>query len=93
MGYKRKIFAAAVLVAGGLSLFAAQDAPAPKPLVRKDLLVLGNGVAPPPVRDIFRPRTSGVAASAARPEEDTDLVRESVGGEGDDLPALEVMQP
>jgi hypothetical protein len=67
MGYKRKVFAAAVLVAGGVALFAAQDAPAPKPLVRKDLLVLGSGVVPPPVRDIFRPRTSGAAGPAVRP--------------------------
>jgi hypothetical protein len=67
MEYKRNLFAAAVLVAGVLPLFAAQDAPAPKPLVRKDLLVLGSGVTPPPVRDIFRPLTSGVAASVVRP--------------------------
>lgn len=67
MGYKKNVFAAAVLVAAGLSLVAAQDAPAPKPLVRKDLLVLGSGAAPPPVRDIFRPRTSGAVAPAVRP--------------------------
>ena len=54
--------AAAVLAGGLLALAAAQDAPAPKPLVRLDLLVLGPGDIPPPVRDIFRPRTAAPAA-------------------------------
>ncbi|MCK7527595.1 MAG: hypothetical protein MZV64_63295 [Ignavibacteriales bacterium] len=46
---------------------AAQDAPAPKPLVRKDLLVLGRGEIAPPVRDIFRPRATAAPAAAVRP--------------------------
>lgn len=58
--------AAAVLCAGLAGLAAAQDAAAPKPLVRLDLLVLGPGDVPPPVRDIFRPRAAA-AAAAARP--------------------------
>jgi hypothetical protein len=58
--------AAAVLCGGPAAFAAAQDAPAPKPLVRLDLLVLGPGEAPPPLRDIFRPRTAAPAA-AARP--------------------------
>jgi hypothetical protein len=67
MGYKDRIFVAAVLCGGLLAFAAAQDAPAPKPLVRKDLLVFGRGEVPPPVRDIFRPRTAAAPASAFRP--------------------------
>ena len=59
---------AAVLVLGGaLGLFAAQNADVPKPLVRKDLLVLGTGEPPPPIRDIFRPRTVAAAPTVRRP--------------------------
>ncbi len=67
MGYKDRTFVAAVLCGGWLAFAAAQDLPAPKPLVRKDLLVLGGGEAPPPVRDIFRPKASAAPASAVRP--------------------------
>ena len=59
---------AAVLVLGGaLGLFAAQSADAPKPLVRKDLLVLGSGEPPAPIRDIFRPRTVAAAPTVRKP--------------------------
>jgi hypothetical protein len=66
MGYRDRIIVAAVLCGGLLALAAAQDAPVPKPLVRKDLLVLGRGEVPPPVRDIFRPKTAASVASAFR---------------------------
>jgi hypothetical protein len=59
---------AAVLVLGGaLGLFAAQSADAPKPLVRKDLLVLGTGEPPALIRDIFRPRSAAAAPAVRRP--------------------------
>jgi hypothetical protein len=59
--------AAAVLVlAGALGLAAAQSADAPKPLIRKDLLVPGTGAPPPVVRDIFRPKATAAAAPAVR---------------------------
>lgn len=64
--------AAAILaLAGALALVAAQTSEAPKseaskPLVRKDLLVFGKGEIDPPVRDIFRPKTSGAAAAVVR---------------------------
>ena len=59
---------AAVLVLGGaLGLFAAQSADAPKPLVRKDLLVLGTGEPPASIRDIFRPRTAAAVPTVRRP--------------------------
>jgi len=59
---------AAVLVLGGaLGLLAAQSADAPKPLVRKDLLVLRSGEPPPPIRDIFRPRAAAAAPAVRRP--------------------------
>jgi hypothetical protein len=50
--------AAGLLLGGALTLFAAQEAAAPKPLVRRDLLVPGSGEIAPPARDIFRPRTA-----------------------------------
>jgi hypothetical protein len=53
------LIAAATLVAG-------QSGDAPKPLVRKDLLVFDAGEIAPPVRDIFRPRVSAAAAAAGR---------------------------
>jgi len=65
MASKRTL--AAVILLGGTAAFAAaQEAAAPKPLVRKDLLILGKVDIAPPVRDIFRPKTSAVAA-ASRP--------------------------
>ena len=58
---------AAVLVLGcALGLLAAQTPEAPKPLVRKDLLVLGTGEPPPLVRDIFRPKTTAAAPAVRR---------------------------
>lgn len=60
--------AAAVLVlVGALGLFAAQSADAPKPLVRRDLLVLGSGEPPALIRDIFRPRSVAAAPTVRRP--------------------------
>ena len=41
-----------------LALAGAQDRPAAKPLVRRDLLVFGKTQSAPPVRDIFRPRAA-----------------------------------
>lgn len=54
-------------LAGALALFAAQEGGAVKPLVRKDLLVFGKGEIAPPLRDIFRPKTSGAAAAGRLP--------------------------
>lgn len=60
--------AAAVLVLGvALGLLAAQSADAPKPLVRRDLLVLGSGEPPALIRDIFRPRSVAAAPTVRRP--------------------------
>ena len=58
--------AAGLALGGALALFAAQDAPAPKPLVRRDLLVSESGEIAPPVRDIFRPRFTAAPAAPAR---------------------------
>ena len=59
--------AAAVLLFGAvLGVLAAQSAEAPKPLVRKDLLVLGTGDPPPLVRDIFRPKTTAAPPAVRR---------------------------
>lgn len=63
MGYRTITRTAAALLCGLAVLAAAQDAPAAKPLVRLDLLVLGPGEVPPPVRDIFRPRAAAAAAA------------------------------
>ena len=65
----RKILTAAVLIALGsvAALVAGQSGEAPKPLVRKDLLVFGKGETAPPLRDIFRPRATGAPASVRRP--------------------------
>jgi hypothetical protein len=52
----RKAALAGLALGWAMSLFAAQEAP--KPLVRKDLLVFGSGEIAAPVRDIFRPKTS-----------------------------------
>jgi len=52
----RKAALAGLALGWAVSLFAAQEAP--KPLVRKDLLVFGSGEIAAPVRDIFRPKTS-----------------------------------
>lgn len=63
----RSALAAAILaLAGALALVAAQTGEASKPLVRKDLLVFGKGEIDPPARDIFRPKTSGAAATVVR---------------------------
>jgi hypothetical protein len=63
----RRAKAAAGLVLGGvLALFASQTTEAPKSLVRKDLLVFGSGEIAPPVRDIFRPKTTAVPAAVRR---------------------------
>jgi hypothetical protein len=60
--------AAALLAFGAaLALCAAQSGEAPKPLVRKDLLVFGKGEIAPPVRDIFRPKTAPGPAAVIRP--------------------------
>ncbi len=53
------------MVALTLALAAAQDRPAAKPLVRRDLLVFGKAPAAPPVRDIFRPRPAAPGPAAA----------------------------
>lgn len=58
--------AVALVLAGSAGFLAAQGADAPKPLVRKDLLVFGDGTPPPLVRDIFRPRVTVAAAPAVR---------------------------
>jgi hypothetical protein len=65
MASKRRA-ATLLVLAGALGLAAAQSADAPKPLVRKDLLVLGTGAPPPIVRDIFRPKATAAAAPAVR---------------------------
>jgi hypothetical protein len=58
--------AAVLLLGGAVGLLAAQSADAPKPLVRKDLLVLGTGEPPAPIRDIFRPRAVGAAPAVRK---------------------------
>ena len=65
----RKILTAAVLIALGsvAALVAGQSGEAPKPLVRKDMLVFGKGEIAPPIRDIFRPRATGALAPVRRP--------------------------
>jgi len=49
------------------ALLTGQSGEAPKPLVRKDLLVFGKGEIAPPVRDIFRPRATAGPANVLRP--------------------------
>jgi len=66
MASKRTAVTAVLVLGGVLGLLAAQTAEAPKPLVRKDLLVLGTGEPPPLVRDIFRPKTTAAAPAARR---------------------------
>ena len=65
----RKIRMAAVFIVLGAvaALVAGQSGEAPKPLVRKDLLVFGKVAVAPPVRDIFRPRATGAPAPVRRP--------------------------
>jgi hypothetical protein len=64
----RTRWAAALLALGAAALIAAgQSGEAPKPLVRKDLLVFPNGEIAAPVRDIFRPRVTAAPAAADRP--------------------------
>jgi hypothetical protein len=67
MASRMKKAAAGLILGGALSLFAAQDAAAPTPLVRKDLLVFGSGEIAPPIRDIFRPKTTAVTAAVRSP--------------------------
>lgn len=68
MAFRITRTAAALLALGGaLALAAGQNAKAPKPLVRKDLLVFGEGEIAPPLRDIFRPRPSATPAPVSRP--------------------------
>jgi hypothetical protein len=60
--------AAVFIVLGAVAaLVAGQSGDAPKPLVRKDLLVFGKGEIAPPVRDIFRPRANAAPAPFLRP--------------------------
>jgi hypothetical protein len=66
MASKRTAVAVVLALGGALGLLAAQSAEAPKPLVRKDLLVLGTGEPPPLVRDIFRPKTTAAAPAVRR---------------------------
>jgi hypothetical protein len=63
----RTVFTAVLALAGIAGFLAAQGAEAPKPLVRKDLLVLGTGEPPPLVRDIFRPKVTAAASAVRRP--------------------------
>ena len=68
MASRRARTAAAVFaLAGALTLFAAQEGGAVKPLVRMDLLVFGKGEIAPPLRDIFRPRAAGAGPAVGRP--------------------------
>jgi hypothetical protein len=68
MAIKRKELAAVLLVlGGGLGLVAAQTADVPKPLVRRDLLVLGSGEPSPLVRDLFRPKAVPASPAVRRP--------------------------
>jgi hypothetical protein len=66
---RARFWTALALVAGALGvtlvLAAAQDRPATKPLVRRDLLVFDRTPAAPPVRDIFRPRAAAPGPAAA----------------------------
>jgi len=66
MASKRTAVTAVLVLGGVLGLLAAQTAEAPKPLVRKDLLVLGTGEPPALIRDIFRPKTTAAAPSVRR---------------------------
>lgn len=67
MAYKRAAAATVIVLGAALGLAAAQSAEAPKPLVRKDLLVLGSGSPPPHIRDIFRPKTVPAGPAVRRP--------------------------
>jgi hypothetical protein len=68
MASRRARTAAALFVlAGALTIFAAQEGAAGKPLVRKDLLVFGKGEVAMPLRDIFRPRAAAAATAVRRP--------------------------
>ncbi len=66
MAIEKKTAAAVLVLGGALALVAAQSADAPKPLVRRDLLVFGSGEPPPLVRDIFRPKAAPAAPSVRR---------------------------
>ena len=57
----KKAFLGMAVLAGALALGAAEEAA--KPLIRRDLLVFGSGEAPPPVRNIFRPKLAAPAAA------------------------------
>lgn len=67
MASKTTKAAVGLLLGGALALVAAQTTEAPKPLVRKDLLVFGSGQIAAPVRDIFRPKTSAAPAAVRLP--------------------------
>lgn len=51
-----KAAAACIILALAAASVPAQEAP--RPLIRKDLLVFGSGQAAPPLRDIFRPKAA-----------------------------------
>ncbi len=59
--------AAFLAFAAALTICAAQEGAAGKPLVRKDLLVFGKGEVAMPLRDIFRPKAAGAATAVGRP--------------------------
>jgi len=63
----KRTAAAVLLTLLSLAVGAAQEAEGPKPLVRKDLLVLGTGEIDPPLRDIFRPKPAAASGRPARP--------------------------
>jgi hypothetical protein len=67
MASKRRFVTAALVLLGLPAVLAAQGAQTPKPLVRKDLLVLGTGAPPPLIRDIFRPKATAAAPAVGRP--------------------------
>jgi len=67
MGSRTKLAAALLALAAAALLAAGQSAEAPKPLVRRDLLVFPKFEIVPPVRDIFRPRVIAAPAPAVRP--------------------------
>jgi hypothetical protein len=64
MAFKNIAVAAGLSLGIAAGLVAAQEKAAPKPLVHRDLLVLGSRAIAPPVRDIFRPKTAAVPPDA-----------------------------
>jgi hypothetical protein len=69
MAFKMRRTSFLVLLLTGLALMlgAVQEASEPKPLVRKDLLVFGQGEIESPLRDIFRPKPAAGTSRPARP--------------------------